>query len=73
MKYTPEEFPGSIAWRRRLGFWDDARWARRQYVVQLEKSILQRCDTKCCHTNVVADPTIIECDEHLILWGKMFE
>ena len=32
MKYTPEEFLGSIAWRRRLGFWDDARWARRQVV-----------------------------------------
>ena len=43
------------------------------YVVQLEKSISQRCDTKCCHTNVVADPTIIECDEHVILWGKMFD
>ena len=23
--------------------------------------------------NVVADPTIIECDEHVILWGKMFD
>ena len=43
------------------------------YVVQLEKSISQRCDTKCFHTNVVADPTIIECDEHVILWGKMFD
>ena len=43
------------------------------YVVQLEKSISQRCDTKCCLTNVVADLTIIECDEHVILWGKMFD
>ena len=43
------------------------------YVVQLEKSISQRCDTKCCHTNVAADPTIIECDEDVMLWGKMFD
>ena len=43
------------------------------YVVQLEKSILRRCDTKCCHTNVAADPTIIECDEDVMLWGKMFD
>ena len=25
----PEEFPMTIAWRRRLGFWDDVRWTRR--------------------------------------------
>ena len=31
------------------------------------------CDTKCCHTNVVADPTIIDCDEDVMLWGKMFD
>ena len=43
------------------------------YVVQLEKSISQRCDTKCFHTNVVADPTIIECDEDVMLWGEMFD
>ena len=43
------------------------------YVVQLEKSISQRCDTKYCHTNVAADPTIIECDEDVMLWGKMFD
>ena len=43
------------------------------YVVQLEKSISQCCDTKCCHTNVAADPTIIECDEDVMLWGKMFD
>ena len=43
------------------------------YVVQLEKSISQRCDTKCCHTNVAADPTIIECDEDVMLWGKIFD
>ena len=41
--------------------------------LQLEKSISQRCDTKCCHTNVAADPTIIECDEDVMLWGKMFD
>ena len=34
---------------------------------------VQNCDTKCCHTNVAADPTIIECDEDVMLWGKMFD
>ena len=28
--YMPEELSSTIAWRRRLGFWDEVRWTRRQ-------------------------------------------
>ena len=31
----PEEFPSTIAWRRRLGFWDDVRWTRRHLQIQI--------------------------------------
>ena len=28
----PEKISSTIAWRRRLGFWADVRWTRRQFV-----------------------------------------
>ena len=33
----PEEFPSTIAWRRRLGFWDDVRWTRRHNKTKLAR------------------------------------
>ena len=32
----PEVFSSTIAWRRRLGFWADVRWTRRQYILCFE-------------------------------------
>ena len=31
----PEKISSTIAWRRRLGFWDDVRWTRRQFEKQI--------------------------------------
>ena len=40
----PEEFPSTIAWRHRPGFWDDVRWTRRYYYRTISNQLLELLD-----------------------------